>query len=211
MDNDSANTLRRRHILGTIAMTALATGISRAFATTACGATARTTAGPFYVHNAPTLENINRHGLPGAPMRISGTVFGGRDGREPLAGAIVELWHCDVGGQYHPNGSGDVSDYPTAAVNLRGIGVTDEAGQYRFDSIVPGHYGNRRRHIHWHVVAPGHRPLTTQSYWRDEKGTLRELRDGVDRNTDDCRWVDFDSASDGVASGHFDLVLEALA
>lgn len=209
MNSDSAITQRRR-VLGAIAMTTLATSISHAFAATACGPTARTTAGPFYVRNAPTLENINRRGLPGTPMHISGTVFGGRDGREPLAGAIVELWHCDDDGHYHPNGSGDVSQYPAAAVNLRGIGVTDEAGHYRFDSIVPGHYGNRRRHIHWHVVAPGHRPLTTQSYWHDEKGTLRERRDGVDRNTDDCRWVKFETVADGVASGIFDLVLEPL-
>jgi protocatechuate 3,4-dioxygenase beta subunit len=144
-------------------------------------------------------------------MQVGGTVFGGADGRRPLAGAIVEIWHCDADGEYHPDGSGDIARYPADAVNLRGIGITGADGRYGFTSIVPGHYGNRRRHIHWKFTAPGHRPLTTQSYWLDERGSARERSDFVDRNTDACRWVSFETDGAGVSTGRFDVVLEAIA
>lgn len=193
-------------------LTAFAAGVGRVCAAdpARCGPTAATTAGPFYVANSPSLTDINRHRSPGTPMHVSGTVLGGADGRRALAGAVVEIWHCDADGDYHPNGSGDVSRYAPEQVNLRGIGLTDAAGRYAFDSIVPGHYGNRRRHIHWRFIAEGHRPLVTQSYWLDERGTLRERLDFVDRNTDACRWVAFESR-DGIATGRFDVVLAPIA
>lgn len=197
---------RRRRLLSMLALSPLAAPLSSAFGAT-CGPTGATTAGPFYVRNADHLSDINPHRLPGTPMHVEGTVYGGADGRQPLPGAIVELWHCDTDGAYHPNGSGDISRYDPLEINLRGIGLTDATSTYRFDSIVPGHYGPRRRHIHWRVVAEGHRPLVTQSYWLDERGTVRERRDGVDRNPEDCRWVRFEPDAAGVQRGRFDIVL----
>lgn len=198
----------RRRLLHALTLSALGAGLARTPAFGAqCGFTQATTAGPFYVHGAPRLSDINRHRAPGTPMHVAGTVYGGADGRQPIAGAIVEIWHCDSDGQYHPSGSGDIGRYDDDEVNLRGITLTDADGRFAFDSIVPGHYGTRRRHIHWHVVADGHRPLTTQSYWADERGTLRERRDPVDRDTDACRWVAFESDAHGVATGTFDVVL----
>ncbi len=198
----------RRDVLHALSAALVAAGLLRATSAraAACGVTAATTAGPFYVGNAPSLADINRHGATGTPMRIAGTVFGGPDGRRPLPGAVVEIWHCDADGDYHPDGSGDVSRYAPEQVNLRGVGLTGARGDFRFDSIVPGHYGNRRRHIHWRFVAEGHRPLVTQSYWLDERGTLRERLDFVDRGTDDCRWVRFEM-EEGIARGRFDVVL----
>ncbi|WP_168735323.1 dioxygenase family protein [Pseudothauera rhizosphaerae] len=198
----------RRRLLGGLAVSALAAAISRAHAGGAlCGPTASTTAGPFYVRNAPRLTRINRHGVPGTPMRVSGTVSSG-DGA-PLAGAQVELWHCDAAGHYHPAGSGDVADYADDEIDLRGIAVTDARGEFRFDSIVPAQYGTRRRHLHWRITAPGHRALVTQSYWVEERGTAIARRDWVDRDTEDCRWLAFTQAADGAAEGRFDVVLQA--
>jgi hypothetical protein len=57
------------------------------------------------------------------------------------------------------------------------------------------------------VSAPGHRPLTTQSYWLDEQGTARERSDSTDRRVEACRWVDFRDEQ-GAAVGAFDLVLK---
>lgn len=202
----------RRRVLGTLALSALAAGISRAYAqgSSLCGPTAPTTAGPFYVSGTPLLADINRLGASGTPMRVRGTVFGG-DGTQPLATAIVELWHCDAEGHYHPADQGGMADFADDAINLRGTAVSDAQGEYRFDSIVPGHYGNRRRHLHWRISAPGHRTLVTQSYWREERHTARESRDFVDRNTEDCRWVAFARGADGRMEGRFDVVLEPLA
>jgi protocatechuate 3,4-dioxygenase beta subunit len=192
-------------------MVTLAGTLPRRAAAALCGVTGQTTAGPFYVTDAPALLDLNRLAMPGTPMRVSGTVTGGRDGQQPITDALVEIWHCDADGHYHPEGSGRLGDYPGHAINLRGVARTDGDGRFAFVSIVPGHYGNRRRHIHWRVVAPGHRPLTTQSYWLDEKGTARERSDFVDRNIDACRWVRFETDRAGSAIGRFDVVLEMLA
>lgn len=172
-----------------------------------CGPTDPATAGPFYVSNALQATNINYHNLPGTPMRISGTVYGGADGKTPLPNARVEIWHCDDSGRYHPQANGDITDFMSAEVNLRGIGVTNQQGQYAFESIVPGLYTGRRRHIHYRVIANGYQPLTTQSYWLDEKGSARERQDGTDRDTEACRYVDFKPTNQGGKAGVFDIVL----
>jgi protocatechuate 3,4-dioxygenase beta subunit len=172
-----------------------------------CGPTGRATAGPFYVSNAPTTMNINLLRAPGVPLRVSGLVLGGRDGRTPVAGAKIELWHADSDGHYHPEDHGDVSSYRPEEINLRGQVVAGGDGRFSFDSIVPGRYGNRRRHLHWRLVAPGHRPLVTQTYWQDEKGTLVETGDPVDRDPEACRWVRFQPAA-GVVTGDVVFVLE---
>lgn len=187
-----------------------ARGAAREAAGPRCGPTAATTAGPFYVGNSPETMNINLLGVPGAPMRVSGIVLGGADGRTPLAGARLELWHCDGDGHYHPEDNGDIARYRAEEINLRGQVVTGGDGHFAFDSIVPGHYGNRRRHLHWRLVADGHRPLVTQTYWLDERGTRRESGDPVDRNPEDCRWVAFRNEGE-MTTGEVVFVLERLA
>ncbi len=202
----------RRLFLETAGLTLGAAALARAFPAAAanCGVTGAATEGPFYVANAPRLVDINILGAPGIPMRIEGTVYGGPDGRRPLPGAVVEIWHCDHEGAYHPAGNGDISAWPLESINLRGLAATDKAGHFAFASIVPGHYGVRRRHIHWKFAAPGHRPLTTQSYWEDERGGARARFDLVDREVEACRWVKFQAGPDGVVSGRFDVVLAPL-
>jgi protocatechuate 3,4-dioxygenase beta subunit len=171
-----------------------------------CGPTASATEGPFYVSNAPQGADINPGRAPGTPMRIAGTVYS-EDGVTPVPHARVEAWHADGDGQYHPNGNGDIARWRRGDINLRGVATTDDAGRYAFTSIVPGHYGDRRRHIHWKVSAPGHRALTTQSYWADERGTPRERSDSTDRRPEACRWVEF-REDQGAAVGTFDIVLK---
>jgi protocatechuate 3,4-dioxygenase beta subunit len=174
-----------------------------------CGPTARATEGPFYVGNAPEAVDINPGQAAGTPMHVSGTVYS-HDGVTPVANAKVEIWHADDGGSYHPESSGDIAKFRRSEINLRGTTRTDAQGRYAFDSIVPGHYGERRRHLHWKVSAPGHRSVTTQSYWLDERGTPRDKGDSTDRNVEACRWVDFRSQQ-GRSAGIFDIVLQSAA
>ncbi len=93
---------------------------------------------------------------------------------QPLAGAIVDLWHANTRGTYSFFGQSQ-SEY-----NLRRRIVTDAEGRYRARSIVPsgygcdpqgptqecldllGRHGQRPAHVHFFISAPGHRHLTTQ-------------------------------------------------
>jgi len=171
-----------------------------------CGPTARATEGPFYVGNAPEAVDINPAKAPGTPMRISGTVYS-EDGVTPVARAKVEIWHSDAAGAYHPQDNGDISKYRRSEINLRGVSHTDAQGRYAFASIVPGHYGGRRRHLHWKISANGHRAVTTQSYWVEERGTARDKGDGTDSRAEACRWVAF-KTEQGASVGQFDVVLK---
>lgn len=173
-----------------------------------CGLTDAATAGPFYVRNSAESVNINFTNLPGTPMRVQGTIFGGTDGETPIPNVKIEIWHADDKGAYHPEGSGKIADYDISEIALRGYVYSNEKGEYAFTSIEPGLYGPRRRHIHFKFTVDGHKELITQSYWLNEKGTPREASDGTDANTEDCRYVDFQDDGNGGIAGIFDVYLD---
>jgi len=51
-------------------------------------------------------------------------------------------------------------------LGLRGVLRSGFDGAYELRTIVPGHYGRRARHIHFH--AKGYEPFVTQSYFPDD-------------------------------------------
>ncbi|MEG3146575.1 intradiol ring-cleavage dioxygenase [Sphingomonas sp. RT2P30] len=64
----------------------------------------------------------------------------------PLLGYAVYLWHCDRSGNY--------SLYTAPAESyLRGVQVTNAAGQVTFSTIFPGCYSGRWPHIHFEVFS----------------------------------------------------------
>lgn len=174
----------------------------------ACGYTDAATEGPFFVENTVKTVNLNFTNLPGTPMKVSGTLFGDAEGTIPVPNAKIEIWHCDDEGTYHPTGNGDISKYRDNQVALRGYVISDDKGQYAFQSIVPGLYYGRRRHIHYKISAKKFKTLTTQSYWLNEKGDQRSKIDRTDRNTEDCRYVDFKKQKNGSYEGEFNILLE---
>jgi protocatechuate 3,4-dioxygenase beta subunit len=65
----------------------------------------------------------------------------------PLAGVLVDIWHCDAAGAYS-----DVRDRlgdTTGQKFLRGYQVTDAQGVAEFTTIYPGWYPGRAVHIHF--------------------------------------------------------------
>ncbi len=67
---------------------------------------------------------------------------------EPLKDHAIYLWHCDRAGDY--------SMYTGAAASenyLRGVQVTDAAGQVTFTTIFPACYAGRWPHIHFEMYA----------------------------------------------------------
>ncbi len=74
----------------------------------------------------------------------------------PLAGALVDVWHCDSKGIYSDEsaynpGGGTGTVVTTGQKFLRGYQVTDDNGEVRFTTIYPGWYSGRTIHIHVRV------------------------------------------------------------
>lgn len=120
-----------------------------------CVAVPEQTEGPYFVD-----EQLHRSDIrtdpgdgstkPGVPLDLTIAVSRLSAGRcEPLAGAHVEVWHCDHLGVYS-----DVRDPRFDTVGkkfLRGYQVTDAQGRAHFVTIYPGWYAGRTVHIHFKV------------------------------------------------------------
>jgi len=82
---------------------------------------------------------------------------------KPITRVILDFWQADAQGEYDNTG-----------FRLRGHQLTDDAGRYRLESVVPGIYPGRTRHFHVNVQAPGQPLLTTQLYFPGESGNQRD-------------------------------------
>ena len=123
--------------------------------------TAAQTEGPFYKPKSPQRADLREAGVIGRPVMLSGQVLT-RHCR-PVPRAVVDLWHAD-----------DKGDYDNRGFRCRGHVLTDEAGRYRFRTILPGLYTGRTRHYHVKVAAPGRPLLTTQLYFPNEPANARD-------------------------------------
>ena len=119
------------------------------------------TEGPYFTPNSPQRTSLLEPGMNGTRMIVSGLVLS-TDCR-PIAGALLDFWQCDDAGEYDNRG-----------FRLRGHQFTDQAGRYQLETIVPGVYPGRTRHLHVKVQAPGGRVLTTQQYFPNEPGNARD-------------------------------------
>jgi protocatechuate 3,4-dioxygenase beta subunit len=118
--------------------------------------------GPFFKPRSPQRTSLLGAGLQGPRILVSGLVLSTHC--EPVVGALLDFWQCDNHGAY------DNSGY-----RLRGHQFTDSAGSYRLETIVPGVYPGRTRHIHVKVQAPGRAVLTTQLYFPGEPENQRDF------------------------------------
>lgn len=119
------------------------------------------TAGPFYSPGSPRRASLIEPGMAGTRLRLSGRVLA-TDCR-PLPQALLEFWQADAAGRYDNQG-----------YRLRGHLLTDDEGRWTLDTIVPGAYPGRTRHIHVRVRAERGPLLTTQLYFPGEPGNRRD-------------------------------------
>ena len=128
----------------------------------ACRITPRQTEGPFFTPGTP-----ERRGLAASPtLALSGRVLD--KACRPVPHALLDFWHADEAGEYDNSG-----------FRFRGHQFTDAEGRYRLETILPGSYPGRTRHIHVKVQAHGGPVLTTQLYF---PGEPRNARDGLFRS-----------------------------
>jgi protocatechuate 3,4-dioxygenase beta subunit len=111
------------------------------------------TEGPYFVDEMLNRSDIRTDpstGLarPGAPLDLTLALSQvGAGGCAALAGALVDMWHCDALGQYS-----DVNAQQTVGQRfLRGYQVSDATGRVHFTTIYPGWYQGRAVHIHFKV------------------------------------------------------------
>lgn len=89
---------------------------------------------------------------PGVPLTLGFTVSQlGRGVCAPLQGAIVDVWHCDAGGEYSGFDDRRVGFDTRGKTFLRGHQTTDAEGGARFTTIYPGWYAGRAVHIHFKI------------------------------------------------------------
>jgi protocatechuate 3,4-dioxygenase beta subunit len=141
----------------------------------ACVVRPEQTEGPYFVDEKLDRSDIRSdpaRGVlkEGTPLALILAVSGLRDGGcAPLAGAHVDIWHCDALGVYS-----DVEDPGFNTVGqrfLRGYQLTDDAGEAHFQTIYPGWYSGRTVHIHFKIrTDPGAArgpEFTSQLYFDD--------------------------------------------
>lgn len=216
---------------GTSAVTAetaaAASTASTQVALPACIARPAMTEGPYFVDlmlNRSDIRSDPDTGdvKAGAPLLLTFRVSEiGSSACTPLAGALVDVWHCDADGVY--SGVTDRSFDTKGQKWLRGYQVTDENGTAAFTTIYPGWYPGRTIHIHFKVrtapdAAQGHE-FTSQLFFDDALSDqvlsqppysargYRTVLNGQDRIYSDQLLLDVTPAAPGYAAT-FDLGLD---
>ena len=209
-DHQTGRFLSRREALALLgsagaALLAARASSSAADAALSCVASPEQTEGPYFVDERLNRADIRSDPADGSvreglPLTLSLTISSVAAGKcAPLAGAIVDIWHCDVAGAY--SDARDPGFNTVGKKFLRGYQVTDAAGSVRFTTIYPGWYDGRTVHMHFKVrgAAASKRSyeFTSQLYFDDaftdrvyarnpyaRRGprTVRNGRDGIFRD-----------------------------
>ncbi|MFC3573408.1 intradiol ring-cleavage dioxygenase [Streptomyces yaanensis] len=122
------------------------------------------TEGPYYLDGALVRKDITE-GKSGVPLTLRITVQDTTESCNPVAGAAVEIWHCDAWGYYsgyttaNPGGSAPAESEDGSTANdqtyLRGYQIANANGVVKFETIFPGWYTPRTCHIHVKVHTGG--------------------------------------------------------
>ena len=123
--------------------------------------TARQTEGPYFKPDSPLRASLLEPGIVGTQIVVTGTVLSTTC--QPIARALIDVWHAD-----------DRGGYDNTGFRLRGHQFTDDQGRYRLETIVPGVYVGRTRHFHVKVQPPNRSVLTTQLYFPGEAVNARD-------------------------------------
>jgi protocatechuate 3,4-dioxygenase beta subunit len=121
------------------------------------------TEGPYFTPSSPERRSLIEAGVQGTPLVVTGFVL--TRSCRPVANALLDFWQADGNGEYDDVG-----------YRLRGHQFTGTDGAFRLETVVPGLYPGRTRHIHVKAQAPSQSILTTQLYF---PGESRNASDGI--------------------------------
>jgi protocatechuate 3,4-dioxygenase beta subunit len=161
--------------------------------TPACGSpeemTPAVTEGPYFTPNSPEKSSLLEQGMKGTKLTLVGYVVSTTC--IPVAHALLDFWQADADGQYDNKG-----------FTLRGHQYTDDKGKFTLETIVPGLYPGRTRHIHVKVQAPNGPVLTSQLFFPNEASNAK---DGIYNK---ALLMEIKSNADGSQSGAYQFVVK---
>ena len=192
------------------------------------GATAQTisitpsqTEGPYYAPNPPLKPDFRPDVAAGTAEDWPDWLLTGRVANEyglPVSNAKLDFWHADSTGEYDESSVGGRN----GTYILRGYLNADELGRFEFNSIMPGLYPGRTRHVHFKVYdGQNVERVTSQLYWAspfdndvnadgttDINNGTSLTRDGIYRNnTPLLVEINNDPVADGYFDTSFDFVI----
>lgn len=157
---DAGTTITRAWATGGTAAMVAADSYPNPFATgladETCDLTCALTIGPCYAPTAPVRQDVSE-GISGIPLRLALRLVEADSECTPVAGAELEIWHCDVRGFYSASDANEVEfctgndEQALASYYGRGRAITDSNGVAYFDTVFPGWYHGRAIHIHFVV------------------------------------------------------------
>ncbi|HEX2916577.1 MAG TPA: dioxygenase [Chloroflexia bacterium] len=147
------------------------------------------TEGPYFKPSSPERKSLWEAGTTGTRLIVTGYVLS--TDCQPVKNALLDFWQADANGQYDNTG-----------YRLRGHQFTDENGVFRLETVIPGLYPGRTRHIHVKVQAPNQPILTTQLYFPGE------ARNQTDSLYNKELLMEMTNNADGNKQGGFNFVLK---
>jgi len=162
-----------------------------------CRLTPEQTEGPFYLGDELVRRDITE-GLTGHPLRVGVQVVDAAC--DPVPGAVVDIWHADVDGDYSAYADGQTGrdgDGADGTTFLRGSQVANDEGIVEFATLYPGWYPGRTVHIHTKVHLDGATKLTSQLYFPEDISDAVFAEDPYAASGE----RDTTNATDGIASG----------
>ncbi|QQT26044.1 intradiol ring-cleavage dioxygenase [Sphingobacterium spiritivorum] len=147
------------------------TGASDVPVSTSCKVTPQETEGPFPTKSPASYirRDIRKGDGLGVDMQTNISIVNTNNSCNPLSDAIVDIWHCDVKGDYSEYGGTQMQSANYQNQHwFRGRQITDVNGLVTFQTIFPGWYQGRATHIHVHVYnSSGKSLLVTQIAFQD--------------------------------------------
>jgi len=157
----------------------------------ACAISPAETAGPFPIMTPADWVRENIIGdRVGIPLMITIKVENTNNNCAPLAGVLVDIWHCDAKGNYSEY-SGQIEGDFTSQHFLRGRQTTDANGKTSFISIYPGWYPGRAPHLHLEIKSSsGQSLLITQAAFPEDISNTVYATPGYNGNFDTSNSAD---------------------
>lgn len=124
--------------------------------------------------DAPSNAVVAGPDEPGERLIVTGRTL---DGREPIAGVSLYVFHTDIKGRYATG----ITDLNIAELNPRLYGAmrTDSQGRYQYQTVRPGSYDNGPAHVHYVVKARGFKPLLLSLQFEDDPVVVGRRKYGI--------------------------------